>query len=251
MCRDHYETDTLENANEEQLSRKKNTTEGKVLLSESVVQAESSKREPQLGQSEYAAISMAASEACWLENLLRDFNINNVYPLVMLSDSQSAIMAANTDCVKRLKHIGIRFHYIKELIEEVLCSAFRVYFDEIIDRSCFKSRQVSILLYKYCIFEVADGSTGEITKCFTPPAEKAYSVLRQISMTSQMAQALMGYGGFGLRLPDSPHCTCDPAKIQDVLHGLEECDTLLRERVALEAETNVRCSAARAGDYRR
>lgn len=69
-------------------------------------------------QSEYVAISMAASEACWLINLLQDFDIKNVCPVVMLSDSQSAIMAANTDCVKRLKHIDIRFHYIKELIKK-------------------------------------------------------------------------------------------------------------------------------------
>lgn len=67
-------------------------------------------------ESEYIAISMAAADACWLINLLYDFKIEKVCPVVMFSDNQSAIMVANTDCVKRLKHIDIRFHYIKELI---------------------------------------------------------------------------------------------------------------------------------------
>ncbi|GBP66483.1 Eukaryotic translation initiation factor 4 gamma 3 [Eumeta japonica] len=39
------------------------------------------------------------------------------------------------------------------------------------------------------------------------------------------------------KLKDSPYCTCNPAKIQDVLHVLEECDMCLRGRAALEAES--------------
>lgn len=68
-------------------------------------------------ESEYIAISIAASEACWLINLLKDFNIVEVCPVTMYCDNQSAIMVANTESVKRLKHIDIRFHYIKELIK--------------------------------------------------------------------------------------------------------------------------------------
>ncbi|GBP60579.1 hypothetical protein EVAR_50943_1 [Eumeta japonica] len=41
------------------------------------------------------------------------------------------------------------------------------------------------------------------------------------------------------KLKDSPYCACDPAKIQDVLHVLEECPMILRDRVALEAEIGV------------
>ncbi|GBP14592.1 Putative 115 kDa protein in type-1 retrotransposable element R1DM [Eumeta japonica] len=37
----------------------------------------------------------------------------------------------------------------------------------------------------------AEGSTGEITKCFFPRVEQAYRVLRKIEMTSQIAQNLM------------------------------------------------------------
>ncbi|GBP93905.1 hypothetical protein EVAR_90905_1 [Eumeta japonica] len=74
----------------------------------------------------------------------------------------------------------------------------------------------------------AEVSTGEIAKCFFPRVEQAYRVLRKIEMTSQMAQTPTGHGGFAqylhrFKLKDSPYCVCDPAKIQDVLHVLEEC----------------------------
>lgn len=68
-------------------------------------------------ESEYIAISMASSEACWLINLLKDFNIVKVCPVTIFCDNQSAIMVANTESVKRLKHIDIRYHFIKELIK--------------------------------------------------------------------------------------------------------------------------------------
>ncbi|GBP41532.1 5'-AMP-activated protein kinase catalytic subunit alpha-1 [Eumeta japonica] len=87
----------------------------------------------------------------------------------------------------------------------------------------------------------AEGSAGDITKCFFPRVEQRYRVLRKIEMTSQMAQT---HGGFAqylhrFELKDSPYCACDPAKIQDVVHVLEECPMFLRERVALETEIGV------------
>lgn len=69
-------------------------------------------------ESEYIATSMAASEACWLINLLSDFNIGNCCPVVLHCDNQSAIMIANTDTLKRLKHVDIRYHFIKEQIRK-------------------------------------------------------------------------------------------------------------------------------------
>lgn len=68
-------------------------------------------------EAEYVAISMAASEACWIVNLLNDFKIHNVCPVQIYCDNQSAISVACTDTVKRLKHIDIRYHFIKELVK--------------------------------------------------------------------------------------------------------------------------------------
>ncbi|GBP80624.1 Retrovirus-related Pol polyprotein from type-1 retrotransposable element R1 [Eumeta japonica] len=58
----------------------------------------------------------------------------------------------------------------------------------------------------------------------------------EIVDVSHLAQTLTGHGGFSqylhrFKLKDSPYCACDPAKIQDVLHVLEECPMFLRERV--------------------
>lgn len=68
-------------------------------------------------ESEYVAMSMAGAEACWLINLLSDFKIRDVSPVHMYCDNQSAIMIANTNSVKRLKHIDIKYHFIRELVE--------------------------------------------------------------------------------------------------------------------------------------
>lgn len=68
-------------------------------------------------ESEYIALSMAASEACWLINLLNDFSFQNTCPIKLFCDNQSAILNASTDCVKRLKHVDIRYHFVKDLIK--------------------------------------------------------------------------------------------------------------------------------------
>ncbi|GBP10181.1 Retrovirus-related Pol polyprotein from type-1 retrotransposable element R1 [Eumeta japonica] len=88
-------------------------------------------------------------------------------------------------------------------------------------------------------------SMSEITKCFFLRVEQAYRFLRKIEITSQVAQTLTGHGRlaqylYRFKLRDSPYCACDPAKIYDVLHVLENCDIFHSERVALEAGIDVR-----------
>lgn len=69
-------------------------------------------------EAEYVAMSMAGAEACWLSNMLCSFNIKNVTPAILFCDNQSAMVIANTNTVKRLKHIDIKYHFIRELIEK-------------------------------------------------------------------------------------------------------------------------------------
>ncbi|GBP91217.1 hypothetical protein EVAR_60667_1 [Eumeta japonica] len=71
----------------------------------------------------------------------------------------------------------------------------------------------------------AEGSTGEVTKCFFPWMEQAYRVLKQLEITCQIAQTLTGHDGlahylFTLKVMDSPYCACDRANEQDILNGL-------------------------------
>lgn len=61
---------------------------------------------------------MAGAEACWLSNMLCNFNIKNITPAILFCDNQSAMVIANTNTVKRLKHIDIKYHFIRELIEK-------------------------------------------------------------------------------------------------------------------------------------
>ncbi|GBP38146.1 hypothetical protein EVAR_80430_1 [Eumeta japonica] len=77
------------------------------------------------------------------------------------------------------------------------------------------------------------------------PLSHAKRVIRALEMTSPFAQTLTGYGGFAhylfrFKLKNSPYCACDLAKEQDVLHALEECHMLARERACLEIEIDSR-----------
>lgn len=69
-------------------------------------------------ESEYVSLSMAASDVSWLINLLSDFTCENICPVNIFCDNQSAIINANSDIIKRLKHIDIRYHFVKDLVKE-------------------------------------------------------------------------------------------------------------------------------------
>lgn len=49
--------------------------------------------------------------------MLQDFSSIIDYAIKIYCDNQSAIAVASTDNIKRLKHIDIRYHYIKELVK--------------------------------------------------------------------------------------------------------------------------------------
>lgn len=69
-------------------------------------------------EAEYVSMSMAVSDACWLANLLNDFEFESIYPIKIYCDNQSAIINAKTDNIKRLKHVDIRYHFVKDLVKE-------------------------------------------------------------------------------------------------------------------------------------
>lgn len=69
-------------------------------------------------ESEYLAMSMAITEACWLRKLLLDFQFV-LNSCVLYEDNQSAIQVAlYPENSRRLKHISIKHHFIKEKIDE-------------------------------------------------------------------------------------------------------------------------------------
>lgn len=70
-------------------------------------------------EAEYVALASAAQEAVWLRKLHEDLGYSSREPTTILEDNQSAIaMAKNPQFHGRAKHIDIRHHFVRELVEE-------------------------------------------------------------------------------------------------------------------------------------
>lgn len=69
-------------------------------------------------EAEYIALSQAAQEAIWLRRLLSDLGVEATTSTVILEDNQGAIaIAKNPVNHSRTKHIDIRYHYIRECVQ--------------------------------------------------------------------------------------------------------------------------------------
>ena len=72
-------------------------------------------------QAEYVALSEAAREACWLRNLFEELGYPQEYPTLIKGDNDGSIsMAKNQQFHNRSKHIAIRWHWVRELVENNL-----------------------------------------------------------------------------------------------------------------------------------
>ena len=71
-------------------------------------------------EAEYIALAEAVTEATWIYNLLQDLNLPDIFceQVVLFEDNQGAIKAAKTsETSKRLKHVDIKYHYVREKVE--------------------------------------------------------------------------------------------------------------------------------------
>jgi len=69
-------------------------------------------------EAEYMAITEAVKEAIWLHGLLKDLGVGQKQ-IELYSDSQSAIhLAKNQVFHARTKHIDVRYHFVREILEE-------------------------------------------------------------------------------------------------------------------------------------
>ena len=67
-------------------------------------------------EAEYIALSHATQEAVWLRQLASDLRCNTKQPTVIYEDNQAAIcMAKNPN--SRSKHIEIKYHYVREKVQ--------------------------------------------------------------------------------------------------------------------------------------
>lgn len=69
-------------------------------------------------EAEYNALNTAAGVVMYLRGILSDLGTPQESPTVIYTDSQSAIAIAEADTIpKRSKHIEVRYHYIRSLIQ--------------------------------------------------------------------------------------------------------------------------------------
>ena len=69
-------------------------------------------------EAEYVAATEAGKEIIWISNLLKSIGVRDLHTELYL-DNQSAIkLAKNPVFHQRTKHIDVRFHKIREWIEE-------------------------------------------------------------------------------------------------------------------------------------
>jgi hypothetical protein len=70
-------------------------------------------------EAEYVALSKATQEAVWLRRLLVDLQMPPDNPTLIMEDNQGAIaMARNPVGHARTKHIDIRYHFVREALEQ-------------------------------------------------------------------------------------------------------------------------------------
>ena len=69
-------------------------------------------------EAEYVALSSAISEGVWLKSLLQTLNQWKEDPVIIYEDNQSAICNAKKEDHKRMKHIDIKHHFIKDKIKK-------------------------------------------------------------------------------------------------------------------------------------
>jgi hypothetical protein len=70
-------------------------------------------------EAEYIAASNAGKEAVWLRRLLTNLGIDSSQPTILHVDNQSAIaISKNPEFHDQTKHIEIRHHFLRQLVDE-------------------------------------------------------------------------------------------------------------------------------------
>ena len=69
-------------------------------------------------EAEYIALSTASQEAIWLQQLMSDLSKKTLQEMIIYEDNQSTIcLAKNQSAHGRTKHIDIKYHFIRDLVE--------------------------------------------------------------------------------------------------------------------------------------
>ena len=81
-------------------------------------------------EAKYIAATKACKEAIWLAHLVRDLGIAVEIP-TLHCDSQSAILLAKNPVFHaKTKHIEVKYHFIREMLEDKLMKLVKVHIDD-------------------------------------------------------------------------------------------------------------------------
>ncbi|CAI5799470.1 Retrovirus-related Pol polyprotein from transposon TNT 1-94 [Podarcis lilfordi] len=74
-----------------------------------------------LYKSEYVAATEACREIVWLDQLIKDFGLVRKGPVSLLEDNQSCLKLTQSErFLAKTKHIGVKYHYIRQMIQDGL-----------------------------------------------------------------------------------------------------------------------------------
>jgi hypothetical protein len=77
-------------------------------------------------KAEYVAVTEASKELIWLQGLLTELGFMQEKS-ALYSDSQSAIhLSRNSAFHSRTKHIGLRYHFIRSLLEDEVITLIKI-----------------------------------------------------------------------------------------------------------------------------
>ena len=69
-------------------------------------------------EAEYVAVSEVAREVLHVKNILEFMNVEMKYPITILCDNVGAIYLSNNCETRRTKHIDLKYHFVREFVED-------------------------------------------------------------------------------------------------------------------------------------
>ena len=101
----------------------RHSTSGNVLLMSSGPISWLSKKQTtvtlSIAEAEYVAMSIVTQEIVWIRRLLSDLTATQGQATVLMEDNQGAIcIAKNPVSHARTKHIDVRYHYVREAVND-------------------------------------------------------------------------------------------------------------------------------------
>ena len=77
-------------------------------------------------EAEYIAATEACKEAMWLQSILKEID-RKFYNATIFMDSQSALYLCKDPVYhERSKHIDVRYHFIRDMVEEDVISVMKI-----------------------------------------------------------------------------------------------------------------------------